>query len=240
MFSFFHRKYKESFPFDLLKTDVHSHLLPGIDDGSPNVATSLELIKGMSALGFQGFTATPHVMEDIWKNDDQTINTAHGILKNAMLDANLHYPVVAAAEYLVDGNLEKLLSQKIALRTIRKNWVLIEISFLQAPIQLRNILFEMQLQGYQPVLAHPERYLYYAQQPKALMELKDAGCILQCNLLSFAGYYGKEVKGFAEKLVDLQLIQLLGSDLHHERHMEALRLLPFTKSLQKAMEIIEN
>jgi tyrosine-protein phosphatase YwqE len=117
---------------------------------------------------------------------------------------------------------------------------LIEISFLQPPLQLNNILFEMQLQGYQPILAHPERYLYYANNLSDLVKLKDMGCKLQSNLLSFSGYYGKEVLRFAERMVDQQLISLLGTDLHHQRHLEGLKTLHYSKSLQKLMSRIEN
>lgn len=240
MYSFFQKKYKEPFPFHLLNADVHSHLLPGIDDGSPDVTTSINLMKGMVEMGFESFTATPHVMEDIWKNDDQSISAAHILLTNALKEVNMQYPVVAAAEYLVDGHLEQLLKNKIQLRTVRNNWVLIEVSFIQPPIQLHDVIFEMQLQGYQPVFAHPERYLYYAQHFNELVKVKDAGCILQSNLLSFSGYYGNEVKNFAEKLVDHDLIRLLGTDLHHQRHLLGLNDLQNTKSLRKIMDKIEN
>lgn len=240
MFSFFHRKQKEIFPFHQLKTDVHSHVLPGIDDGSPDVTTSIHLIKGMMDLGFQQFTATPHVMQDIWKNNDETISAASKLLESALNQNNIDCQVTAAAEYMVDENLEFLLQQKKGLKTIREKWVLIEISFLQPPLQLKNILFELQLQGYQPVLAHPERYLYYAGKIKELIELKDIGCKLQSNLLSFSGYYGKEVMRFAEQMVELNLVNLLGTDLHHERHLEGLKQLKFSKSLQKLMGVIEN
>lgn len=240
MFSFFHKKQKAIFPFHHLKTDVHSHLLPGIDDGSPDVSTSISLIKGMMDLGFQQFTATPHVMQDIWKNNDETITAASILLESALSENKMNCQVTSAAEYMVDEHLEFLLQQKKRLRTIRENWVLIEVSFLQPPLQLKNILFELQVQGYQPVLAHPERYLYYAGKIKELIELKDIGCKLQSNLLSFSGYYGKEVLRFVEHLVELNLVSLLGTDLHHERHLEGLKQLKFSKSLKKVMNIIEN
>jgi tyrosine-protein phosphatase YwqE len=240
MFSFFHRKQKEIFPFHQLKTDVHAHLLPGIDDGSPDVSTSLHLIKSMIDLGFQQFTATPHVMQDIWRNTDDSIEKAYSFLKETLDQNKINYPLVAAAEYMVDENLELLLKNKTPLRTIRHNWVLIEVSFLQPPLQLNSILFEMQLQGYQPILAHPERYLYYSNNLNELVALIDMGCKLQSNLLSFSGYYGKEVLRFAERLVDLQLVSLLGTDLHHQRHLEGLKTLQYSKSLKKLMGNIEN
>jgi protein-tyrosine phosphatase len=240
MFSFFHRKQKEIFPFHQLNTDVHAHLLPGIDDGSPDLSTSILLIKSMIDLGFQQFTATPHVMQDIWRNTDDSIEKAHTLLSAALSENKIDCPLIAAAEYMVDENLEQLLKNKTPLRTIRNNWVLVEISFLQPPLQLNNILFELQLQGYQPILAHPERYLYYANKLSELVKLKEMGFKLQSNLLSFSGYYGKEVLRFAERLVDQQLISLLGTDLHHQRHLEGLKTLHYSKSLQKLMSSIEN
>jgi tyrosine-protein phosphatase YwqE len=197
-------------------------------------------MKGMIDLGFQQFTATPHVMQDIWKNTNESIVHSYSLLRAALDENKINYPIVAAAEYMVDENLEQLLKNRSPLRAIRDKWVVIEISFLQPPLQLNNILFEMQLQGYQPILAHPERYLYYANNLSELVKLKDMGCKLQSNLLSFSGYYGKEVLRFAERLVDQQLICLLGTDLHHQRHLEGLKTLQYSKSLQKLMSIIEN
>jgi protein-tyrosine phosphatase len=240
MFSIFHRKQKNIFPYHQLNTDVHSHLLPAIDDGSPDVATSVSLIKGMIELGFEQFTATPHVMQDIWKNTNETISLAYNTLQTALDSAKINNKVVAAAEYMVDENLEYLLQQKIALKTIRDNWVLIEISFLHPPLQLKQILFELQLQGYLPILAHPERYLYYATRISELIELKQLGCKLQANLLSFSGYYGNEVLRFVQQLTEKKMINLLGTDLHHERHLTGLKQLTYSKSLQKLMDSIEN
>lgn len=240
MFSFFHRKKKEVFPFHRLATDVHSHLLPGIDDGASDVPTAIHLIKGMIDLGYQSFTATPHVMQDIWKNNDASIDASYQLLKSALQEAQLNNKIVAAAEYMVDENLEELLQQKKSLRTIRDNWVLIEVSFLQPPLQLKSILFEMQLQGYQPILAHPERYLYYADKLNELIALRDMGCRFQANLLSYSGYYGKEVLRLAEQLADRKMIALLGTDLHHQRHLDGLRQLKFSKSLQKLFDVLEN
>lgn len=240
MFSFFQRKQKQNFPFHQLKTDVHAHLLPSIDDGATDVDSSIHLMKGMHELGFQQFTATPHVMQDIWKNDNESIEKSLALLQSALEQKRMDFPIVAAAEYMVDENLELLLKNKSPLRTIRNNWVLIEISFLQPPLQLNNILFELQLQGYQPILAHPERYLYYANKINELKLLKDMGCKLQANLLSFSGYYGKDVLRFAERLVDQGMINLLGTDLHHQRHLEGLQQLSFSKALQKSMDTIEN
>lgn len=236
MFSFFRKKTSSLFPFHELSTDVHSHIIPGIDDGAGDSEISIKLVNGLIELGYNEFTATPHVMEDIWRNDKESIAAGSESLISALQDAGIQNKVNIAAEYLIDGNFEQLLKDKNPLLCIRDNWVLVEISFIQPPMQLKEVFFEMQLQGYQPVFAHPERYNFYHGQRKALEELHDAGLIFQANLLSFSNYYGPHVRKAAEWMAEQGMIDLLGTDLHHERHLAALQDLKLTKSLSKALE----
>lgn len=98
------------------------------------------------------------------------------------------------------------------------------------------MIFELQINGYQPIMAHPERYPFYHHQPRQYEEIKAMGCLLQCNLLSFAGYYGSDVQHVAEMLSKKGLIDLLGTDLHHERHLQHLRELEYTTALARVME----
>ena len=239
MFSFFNRTPKEPFPFHQLKTDYHSHILPGIDDGSPDAETSISLIRGLIDLGYENFVGTPHVMEDIWKNDKQSILQSLSVLNASLKEANIIKEIRPAAEYLVDSNFEMLLRSKEKLLTIKDNWVLIEVSFIAPPPQFREVIFEMQLQGYQPVFAHPERYQYFHVQKNALQEIRDAGCLFQCNLLSFSGYYGPNVLKAAESLAEKKMVDLLGTDLHHERHIECLQQLKLSKALAKVLEQVK-
>ena len=236
MFSFFQKKSSSLFPFHELSTDVHSHIMPGVDDGAVDSEMSVKLVNGLIELGYSEFTATPHVMEDIWRNDKISIAAGSDRLNSALKDAGIQNKVNIAAEYLIDGNFEQLLKDKDPLLCIRNNWVLVEISFIQPPMQLKEVFFEMQLQGYQPVFAHPERYNFYHTQRKALVELHDSGLIFQANLLSFSNYYGPHVRKAAEWMAELGMIDLLGTDLHHERHLAALQELKLTKSLAKALD----
>ena len=235
---FFKRKSLPSFPFHLLKTDYHSHILPGIDDGSPDLETSVLLLNGLIELGYETFTATPHVMQDIWKNNNASIESAHQKLQQHLESIGITNNVLAAAEYLLDENFQQLLEKKEPLRTIKDNWVLIEISFIQPPIQLKDIIFEMQMQGYQPVFAHPERYHYYFSKKSELQEIRSAGCLFQSNLLSFSGYYGPDVLRSAEWLATMNLVDLLSTDIHHERHLDGLRELKQTKALSLVLDTI--
>jgi tyrosine-protein phosphatase YwqE len=236
MFFFFKSKPTSPFPFHELKADVHSHIIPGIDDGAPDEETSIMLVKGLIDLGFETFTATPHVMEDIWRNNSASIMAGYARLVEALKQANIMNSVRPAAEYLVDANFEQLLASKSPLLSIRGNLVLIEMSFIEPPIQFKEVIFEMQMQGYQPVLAHPERYGFYHHNKRALEEIKNTGCLFQSNLLAFSGYYGPEVLRAAERMAKDGMIDLLGTDLHHERHLEALRELKLTPAIGKVLE----
>jgi tyrosine-protein phosphatase YwqE len=175
-------------------------------------------------------------MEDMWRNDTDSISKGHALLKQAMAEGGLSNQVRMAAEYLVDGNFTRLLEEKKELLTIQDNKVLIEISFIEPPRNLKETIFEMLMQGYHPVFAHPERYNYYYKRLDELKSIRDAGCIFQLNILSFSGYYGPAAVQCAEWMADKGMVDLLGSDLHHERHLDALRHLKLTKALAKVME----
>lgn len=237
MFSIF-RKNNQSdiFPFHLLKTDMHSHLIPGIDDGSPDVETSFHLMNGLKNLGYEKLVTSPHVMQDLYPNNSLTIHNGYAQLKAAWQEKT-EIPLKPAAEYFLDDHVFKDIMQGQKLLTIKDNLLLFEISFASPPLGLREMLFEMQLKGYELILAHPERYSYmHYNFKKEYDALRNAGCHFQCNLLSFSGYYGKPTRDAAEFLVKEGMVDFLGTDLHHDRHLEALQTLPFTTSLRRLMD----
>ncbi|HEY4147907.1 MAG TPA: CpsB/CapC family capsule biosynthesis tyrosine phosphatase, partial [Chitinophagaceae bacterium] len=184
MFSIFKKKYP-SIPvnFSVLKTDMHSHLLPGIDDGSPDMATSLELKKGLEDLGYQQFITTPHIMWDMYKNTPATVGGALQQLKQEPGQQNIR----AAAEYFMDGHFDELLDTDQPLLTLSGKKVLVEFSFVSPPLNLKEKLFNLQIKGYQPILAHPERYSFFAAGKTAYDDMRTQGCLFQLNLLSLAG-----------------------------------------------------
>ena len=215
---------------------MHSHLLPGIDDGSPDIETSLSLIRGLEDLGYTRLITTPHAMEDLYPNNRETIQAAFMALNDELVAQMPESRVQFAAEYMLDGNVENLLEKRIPLLTIKDNWVLVELSFASPPIYLKELLFNLQVQGYQPILAHPERYSYYHAQPRIYAQVKAMGCLFQSNLLSFSGYYGSSARQAAEYLVKEGMVDLLGTDLHHQRHLSHLRELPFTPALATLLD----
>lgn len=223
MFSIFKKKYPATPDFSVLKTDMHSHLLPGIDDGSPDATVSQELIAGLMDLGYQQFITTPHVITGMYPNTPETIGAAKDTLDKAAAQNNKSVPLTAAAEYYLDDSFSAILQRKEPLLTLRFNLVLIEFSFVSLPMNYKELVFDLQMAGYQPVLAHPERYGYLLGQKRTYDELKDAGCLFQLNLLSITGYYGKQAQEQAQYLLKSQKVELLGTDLHHHRHLDALR-----------------
>jgi protein-tyrosine phosphatase len=205
-----------------VSTDMHSHILPGIDDGSPDLETSLELVKGLYDLGIRKAIATPHIIGDLYRNTPETINNALNKLKDACKREKINIQLSAAAEYMIDDYFLGLLKNKEKLLTLHKNILLTEISYATPPVNLAAITNNILAEGYKPVLAHPERYFFYHKTPDQYYKLREMGFLLQVNLLSLTGYYGTGVKKAAKFLLDKGLVSLVGTDMHHHYHLNAL------------------
>lgn len=209
----------EIFP---VTTDIHSHILPGIDDGSPDLSTSITLIKGLYDLGYRRLVATPHVIGDFYKNTPEIINRELNRLKIACADAGINVELSAAAEYMLDDYFLRILKEKDQILPVYKNYILTELPYTVMPMNVNEMVFEIITAGYKPILAHPERYFYYHKTPDEYANLKDMGFLLQVNLLSLTGYYGAPVAKAAKFIFDNGLADLVGTDMHHTRHLEAL------------------
>lgn len=218
MFHFFKNK-----PFlkDLLPAqhlDFHSHLLPGLDDGARHMQDSLDLLQGFSAIGIREIITSPHVLGGVWENTGAGIEDALTSVREAIAQNKLDIQLTAAAEYMLDGNFWELFKNE-PLRTLKGKYVLVEMSYINPPIQLYEILFDLQVAGYKPVLAHPERYMFYHNDLSHYAKLRNAGCLFQMNLLAAVGYYGQAVTDAAQKLLKNGWMDFAGSDVHHRQHM---------------------
>ncbi|NMH88316.1 tyrosine-protein phosphatase [Flavivirga algicola] len=234
---------KKLFLKDLLEdfVDIHNHILPGIDDGAKTIEDALSLLKKMNELGIKQYIPTPHIMQDFYPNTDATIGDAFQALLGA-LDSNLLESITLnpAAEYMLDNHFESLLENG-NLFTLKKNYVLIEMSYFQAPINLEDIIFKIKTQGYMPILAHPERYSFYHNNLDYYKRLKQLGCSFQLNLLSLSDHYGKNVEKTANYLMEEQLIDFAGTDVHNEKHVEKLSNLILHRKINTLLNgIIEN
>lgn len=198
--------------------DIHSHLLPGIDDGAKSIEDTIELITELNTIGFCKFITTPHVMNGVWDNNAIDILNKKEATLSDLKNNGINIPLKAAAEYMLDGAFIKILeSQK--LLTLKDNYVLVEMSYLNPPMNLYDILFELQLEGYKPILAHPERYNFYHGSLSEYKKLKTVGCSFQINLLSTVGYYGPHVAKTTDYLLSNNMIDFTGSDVHHMKHV---------------------
>lgn len=233
------KKTEIDFPIgEYLGTDMHSHLLPGVDDGSPDVETSIKLIKGLTDIGFKRIITSPHIMLDIHKNNRETLAKAYSNLEVALNTHSDLATVDYAAEYLMDENFERLLKNKDLL-LVSNNCVLVETPILNRLLKLETIIFNIAASGYKPILAHPERYVYLFGKNEEYEVLKEKGCLLQINALSLTGYYGKVEKMAAEWLLENQLVDFIGTDLHHERHLNRLQHYKVSKKTKEILEVTE-
>lgn len=205
-----------------LSQDIHSHILPGIDDGSPDIETSLLLIKGLNNLGIIKSVATPHIIGDTYRNTFESINTALQKVKIACAEAGINMELSAAAEYMLDDHFMALLRKKEPLLALEKNFILTELSYVTQPDNLEVMSFEMLTAGYQPIMAHPERYFFYQKNYDGFFRLKELGFLLQVNLLSLTGYYGAAAGKAAKFIFENNLADLVGTDMHHLRHLQLL------------------
>lgn len=231
MFSIFKKK---SDPVDLsfIGVDMHSHLLPALDDGLQTVEDSVLFIKELHTLGYQKLICTPHILNGVHNNSPQTILPVLEKLRQKLTEQNVPVKLEAAAEYMVDHEFELAIERKDPLLTFGKNYILIEMSYVAASPNIENVIFQLKLMGLQPVIAHPERYNYYHQNFDAYTDLKDRGCFFQLNFLSLSGYYGHQVKHAAERLLHHGMIDFIGTDMHHANHLHALKELVSHKSLR--------
>jgi len=223
MISIFRNKKNVSVNFSEIRCDMHSHLIPGIDDGAPDISTSLKLIKGLQDLGYKKLITTPHVLWDMYKNTPDIILAGYEKVKKEIAKQNIAVEFEVAAEYLLDDYFEKLIDEETTtLLAFYDNLVLLEFSFVKEPVELKSVLFKLQVRGYQPVIAHPERYLYFGANKQWYNEMKDIGCLFQLNILSLSGFYGKAAVELSQYLIRQEYYNLIGTDLHHSRHLEML------------------
>ncbi len=219
--------------------DIHSHLLPGIDDGAQTFEDSLRLTQALQGFGATKLITTPHVIQHFWENSSENIREKEVATRSELEQNKLSIPIRAAAEYMMDDYFVKLF-QSEKLLTLKDNYVLVEMSYLNPPIQLYSILFELQVAGYIPVLAHPERYTFFHNNFDEYQKLINAGCLLQLNLLAVVGYYGEGITEVAKKLLKKGMYRFVGSDVHHDNHIAAFNKKIKVKDLAPLQEIIAN
>ena len=216
----FSRKRKELEPLDfsVLVTDMHSHLIPGIDDGVKTLEESISLIKKLQTLGYKKIVTTPHIMADFYKNTPEIILSGLQKVKNKLKEEKIEIEISAAAEYYIDEDFENKMG-KHQLLTFGKNYVLIELSYVYPPSNVQQVIMNLIMDGYTPILAHPERYPYWANKIEEFQKLKDSGVLFQLNINSLTGHYSPLAQKMAHKMIDMNFFEFVGTDAHRMQHL---------------------
>jgi tyrosine-protein phosphatase YwqE len=200
-------------------TEIHSHLIPNIDDGVQSIEESITVFKHFAERGYKKVITTPHIMGDFYKNGPENILPALDIINIELKIQGVNIEIQAAAEYMIDDAFEKKIASGNLL-TFGQNHVLVELPFTEEPANFKSALFELRVAGYKPVLAHPERYAFLALDRDKFTALFEQGILFQINLFSLIGYYSPQVKKTAEFLIENKMVHMVGSDCHGYRHLQ--------------------
>jgi protein-tyrosine phosphatase len=234
VFDWFKQKSKFTNP---LRVDMHSHLLPGLDDGVQSFEDSLTIINKMKEFGYDKIVTTPHIISDAYRNSPETILPKLAELQSFLKDRGVQIEISAAAEYYLDEALMKKISGDEPLLTFGKKFLLFETNFLNEPMFLKEFIFSATTKGYRLILAHPERYIYLQHDLSKAQDLIDRGVLFQLNLISLTGYYSKEARTLAEKLINKGQVHLLGTDCHTIAHTLLIEQSFRSKYFQKAISL---
>lgn len=218
--------------FSGIAVDMHSHLIPGVDDGAKNVADSIQLISGLRELGFTKLYTTPHTLQDIHPNTHETLRNAHKLLDGQLPDG---ITVDLSSEYYMDEQFANQVAEGTVM-PLPGNRLLIEFSQISKPHDLEEVIFGLGIKGYQVILAHPERYLFLHKNFNYYTRLKEMGLELQVNALSLTDHYGKHIRSVAEKLIEKDMIDFIGTDIHHVKHIEGLKKVPESKFFARLVD----
>jgi tyrosine-protein phosphatase YwqE len=213
----FSKKTKVASP---IKWDMHNHILFGIDDGSKTLENSLIMARKFVDLGYTNIIATPHVMANYYENTPEIIREKRDLLNAALNTNSIPLHVEFAAEYYIDEYFLERVKNKEALMTFNREYILVETSFLNKPIFFTELIFDLRTQGYTPIFAHPERYVYLQNNFEQVEKILETGIKFQINLLSLVGYYSPTAKKLAQWLIQNGHYSFLGTDAHSINHLE--------------------
>jgi protein-tyrosine phosphatase len=237
MFEFLFKSGKVKPDLSFLLVDMHSHLLPGLDDGLKKMDETVSYIKQLYELGYRKLICTPHILSDLYPNTKQTILPKLQEVREALAAAQVPMVVEAAAEYMMDHDFFEVVhhAKKEDLLTINNQYILVEMSYLAPSPNVEEIIFTLRMLGLTPILAHPERYSYYHHSFEQYERFKELGCKLQVNILSLSGGYGPHVKKVAEKFFKKKMVDFAGTDMHHDRHLSMLQAIAARKDFHDLM-----
>ena len=224
MFEFLKHKPKKARPiFESLGTDMHCHLVPTVDDGSKSEDETYLCLSTMKDAGYNKVICTPHFQYPRFPNDEEDIKTRYDFLRKSLTDKELDGISFAGigGEYRVDAGFpDRVKAGQFLL--VAGRYLLCEFSLHQQLMGLDETLFDLQMKGYEIVLAHPERYPYYSAQSHRLEHFKEMGIYFQVNVLSLSGFYGESPRNKAFEMIENGWVEFLGTDMHNTLYAHAL------------------
>lgn len=237
IFSFFKGNRNQLPDLGYLHTDIHSHLIPAIDDGIQTVEEGLQILHEMENLGYKKVITSPHTMWGTYDNTPKTIRSGLKKMQAAIEEEGIKIELESASEYYLDEHFMAKLHSDEEFLTFGKNYILVETGFINEPPELKEASFHLTMKGYKMVYAHPERYLYLLEKPQLIEELLDRDIIFQLNAVSLTGCYSKPVQKLAEKLIDMKAVKLVGTDCHNMGHINLLKEATTTKYWKKLLDL---
>jgi len=229
---------KDPLSLSAIGCDMHSHFIPGVDDGAQTMDDSLQLLQKMQALGYKKCITTPHIKMDIYPNSEEKLRRVFDQLQEEKVRAGIGIEVELAAEYYLDDTFAERLKERELLCFGKQRYVLMEFSFTTPPVFEEDTFKRVLDRGYIPILAHFERYLYFHGKPEVAEKYRKIGVNTQMNLLSLTGHYGPDIRKQAERMVDDCLFDFVGTDAHRIQHLQLLQehlSMPYLAELGKRL-----
>lgn len=212
--------------FSAIATDLHCHVLPGMDDGAATISESLKMLTEMARLGFTKIIATPHVVSTLYPNTrDQILGQVshlQEVIEERLKAQGARIKIEGSGEYHMDDELLGLVHSGEVIPFGKLNYLLVELPWSKPWFSYEEVLREIQAAGYVPIIAHPERYAWLMGNMKLYQKLKDMGMFFQLNLNSLNGLYGFQARMAAHQLIDAEMISFTGSDAHYMGHVNEL------------------
>lgn len=235
MLSLFSKKDHPKPIFSVLGTDMHCHLLPGVDDGSKSLDETLECLETMYQVGYRRLYVTPHFQYPRFPNKEEVITRLYDQLRHQLAQRGCPMELVGiGGEYRIDDAFASRIDDCRFLKV--KDKVLVELSLHQLRMGVEETLFELGMKDYDIILAHPERYPYYSPNSETLAALKEQGIFFQVNVLSISGFYGEMAQKNALEYIRRGWVEYLGTDMHNTLYAQALSDATHNKKVQKVLK----
>jgi protein-tyrosine phosphatase len=224
--------------------DFHSHILPGVDDGSRDIEESIAMIKEAKKAGFDKIILTSHYIEDYYKSSVAERKEILEKLKKRVAEEKIDIELCLGNELFITSNVLDLLKKGEICTQCFSRYVLFELPFNNKPLNVLEVINNIKRQGMIPVLAHPERYSYFYKNPEEYNELSQEGVLFQVNFGSLLGQYGSRAEIIARYLIECNMVYFFGSDVHrpnsiYPRIHEAIDIIEDLIGKEKTIELTD-